>query len=142
MGGEATDAHAICDTCCQTLVACEQIADLRRATEWCRVVVDFSDSRRFSPMHAWCRAIYAGVLIATGELLGATGRTLVQTEPLTGREREVLALLCEGLRNAEIARRLVISEKTAGHHVSNIYRKLGLRNRAEAAAYALRQTVS
>ena len=67
MGGEATDTHAICDTCCQTLVACEQIADLRRASDWCRVVIDFSESRRFTPMHAWCRTIYAGVLIATGE---------------------------------------------------------------------------
>ena len=50
----------------------------------------------------------------------------------------MLALLGEGLTNAEIAGRLVISDKTAGHHVSRIYRKLGLRNRAEAAAYALR----
>ena len=361
MGGEATDTHAICDTCCQTLVACEQIADLRRASDWCRVVIDFSESRRFTPMHAWCRTIYAGVLIATGEWpraerelldalrryesdsrvmgdrvlplarlaelrlrqgrleeaerlleghsenplalvpvarlrvlrqkpanaaamierrldalepgtpetavllailvdarlaladldgaavaaqrleqlgkrlhrdnlralgllasadvalarsdasaaatleaaldlfvqlgmpfeeaevrlrlatlfaragselaadearsalaafealgasgkadeaaaflrsLGMQGRTPAQAEPLTGREREVLALLGEGLTNAEIAGRLVISDKTAGHHVSRIYRKLGLRNRAEAAAYALRAGAS
>jgi DNA-binding NarL/FixJ family response regulator len=51
----------------------------------------------------------------------------------------VLALLGEGLSNAEIANRLVISEKTAGHHVSRIFRKLGMRNRAEAAAHALRE---
>lgn len=354
MGGEAGDALAICDTCCQTLVACDQIADLRRASEWCRVVVEFTERRNFTPVYAWCRAIFAGVLTATGEWeraerelvhslrtydsvggigsrtlalarlselrlrqgrpeeverllagceghplalvpvarlrllrgdvgtaaalverrlaalpadapasapllpllvdirlaqgdhdgaaeaarrldelaaslrrdnlraqaevaaadvgdeeravthleaalelfvelgmpfeasevrlrlarafaaagselaveearhalaaferlgavgkadeaaallrsLGASGRTAARREgELTQREHEVLRLLGEGLSNAEIARRLVISEKTAGHHVSRIFRKLGLRNRAEAAAYALR----
>ena len=67
LGGEVRDALAICDTCCQTLVACDQIADLRRASEWCRVVVDFTVRRHFTPVYAWCRAIYAGVLTATGE---------------------------------------------------------------------------
>lgn len=57
---------------------------------------------------------------------------------LSRREAEVLALLTEGLSNAEIAARLYISTKTAGNHVSNILSKLGLRNRAEAAAFALR----
>jgi DNA-binding NarL/FixJ family response regulator len=57
---------------------------------------------------------------------------------LTARERDVLMLLGQGRSNAEIARQLYISTKTAGNHVSNIFTKLGLRNRAEAAAYALR----
>jgi DNA-binding CsgD family transcriptional regulator len=359
MGGEASDARAICDICCQTLVACDQIADLRRASDWCRVVIEFTEQRSYTPLYAWCRAIYAGVLITTGEWdraerellealrmyesvggigsrlvalarlaelrlrqgrveeaerllvgceehplvllpvarlrllrgeaataaalverrlaalpedapdsvpllpvlvearlasgdlagatgaaerlgrvgrslrrdnvvalgelavadvalargqdddaghrvqaaldlllelgipfeeaearlrlarvfarerselaveeargalatferlgaarradeaaamlrsLGVSGRTVAgRAEELTTREREVLALLGEGLTNAEIAERLVISEKTAGHHVSRIFRKLGLRNRAEAAAYALRE---
>jgi NarL family two-component system response regulator LiaR len=57
---------------------------------------------------------------------------------LTEREREVLALLVEGLSNAEIARRLTISHHTARFHVSAILSKLGATNRAEAAALAVR----
>jgi DNA-binding NarL/FixJ family response regulator len=58
---------------------------------------------------------------------------------LSAREEEVLALVARGLSNAGIARTLVISQKTAGHHVSHILTKLGARNRAEAAAHAVRR---
>ena len=57
---------------------------------------------------------------------------------LTEREREVLALLAEGLRNREIADRLVISEATVKTHVRHVLEKLRFRNRAEAAAFAAR----
>jgi DNA-binding NarL/FixJ family response regulator len=50
----------------------------------------------------------------------------------------VLALVAEGLRNADIAERLFLSEKTVGHHVSSILRKLGVRTRGEAGAEAHR----
>jgi DNA-binding NarL/FixJ family response regulator len=55
---------------------------------------------------------------------------------LTAREGEVLALLGAGLSNHEIARELVISERTARTHVSNILRKLDLTSRTQAALVA------
>jgi DNA-binding NarL/FixJ family response regulator len=57
---------------------------------------------------------------------------------LTARELDVLALLAEGLRNAQIAERLVVSRKTVDHHVSAILRKLDVRTRGEASAEAAR----
>jgi DNA-binding CsgD family transcriptional regulator len=70
---------------------------------------------------------------------GAAGRTGPKNLGLLSRrEREVLALLGDGLTNAEIAARLFISTKTAGNHVGNVLSKLNLRSRSEAAAYAIR----
>jgi DNA-binding CsgD family transcriptional regulator len=69
---------------------------------------------------------------------GPRPRTRENPAGLTARELEVLALLAGGLRNAQIAERLVVSEKTVDHHVSAILRKLDVRTRGEASAQATR----
>jgi DNA-binding CsgD family transcriptional regulator/tetratricopeptide (TPR) repeat protein len=69
---------------------------------------------------------------------GPHPRTRENPAGLTARELEVLALVAEGLRNAQIAQRLVVSEKTVGHHVSAVLRKLDAGSRGEASAKALR----
>ena len=60
---------------------------------------------------------------------------------LTEREQEVLALIAEGMSNAEIAEKLVISEKTVKSHVSNILSKLHLADRTQAAVFAWREGI-
>jgi DNA-binding NarL/FixJ family response regulator len=55
---------------------------------------------------------------------------------LTARQIEVLALVAEGLTNAEIAERLIVSQRTAEHHVAAVMTKLGAKTRREAASRA------
>jgi DNA-binding NarL/FixJ family response regulator len=52
---------------------------------------------------------------------------------LTARQREILEMVVEGLSNAQIARRLYLSESTIKQHLGAVYRKLGVRNRTQAA---------
>ena len=67
---------------------------------------------------------------------GPRPQTRANPAGLTARQLQVLPLLAAGLRNAEIAERLVVSPKTVDHHVSAILGKLGARSRVEAVAAA------
>ncbi|HEX6151100.1 helix-turn-helix transcriptional regulator [Nocardioides sp.] len=77
---------------------------------------------------------------STSEPTGPAGSAydMADLSGLSRREREVLALVAEGLTNPQIAERLVISPVTARNHVSNILTKLGLENRTQAAAWLAR----
>jgi len=87
------------------------------------------------------RAAHAGRSTLAPEavqaLVQATGRGSALGHDLTPREREVLALMIEGLTNPEIAERLTVSRSTAKAHVSNILSKLDVDNRMEAISLAL-----
>jgi NarL family two-component system response regulator LiaR len=75
------------------------------------------------------------------ELHGARQDTPNPFTELSDRELEVLRLIADGLSNADIAEKLVISEKTVKSHVSNILNKLHLADRTQAAVYAWREGV-
>jgi DNA-binding NarL/FixJ family response regulator len=114
--------------------------ELARALRDDRPEVAISEAKAalevFERLQASRLADAAGALLRE---LGAPVRTGQKgAGVLTNRESEVLELLRLGLSNPEISDRLFISRKTVEHHVGNVLAKLGLRSRAEAAAYATR----
>jgi DNA-binding NarL/FixJ family response regulator len=90
------------------------------------------------------RSVHAGHVLLQQEIAGALladdtpGSGTGRGSSLTEREREVLALIADGRSNREIARALVLSEKTVKTHVSNILMKLDLADRTQAALWAVR----
>ncbi|HEX4720128.1 MAG TPA: response regulator transcription factor [Thermoleophilaceae bacterium] len=131
--------------------ASEPYNDLRASVPDAVIVVVCSPSRRRPQSLLWSgvdaivvepgadavvgptvRAALAGYLVLPRSL-----RAAVQPPPLTTRERQLLALVVEGLSNREIAERLYLAESTVKRHLSSIFRRLGVRSRREAVATML-----
>jgi DNA-binding CsgD family transcriptional regulator len=131
----------------------ERVAEIR-ATQGCRyeaalALADADDEAALRRAHDELRklgAAPAAAIVARrlrergarGVRRGPRPATKANPAGLTARELEILPLLASGLRNAEIAARLVISERTVDHHVSAILRKLDVRTRSDARAKATR----
>jgi len=87
-----------------------------------------------------CRTLAQGIApVYVKRLLTASGRSAVAeplAEPLTARELQVLRLIAAGLKNQEIAERLVISVATVKRHITNLYGKLDVSRRTQAISRA------
>ena len=126
--------------------ACELWSELGCRYQWALTAADGDDEHRRKALeslyemgaHATAKAVTRRMRERGVRNLprGPRPRTSSNPAQLTAREMEVLGLLAEGLRNAEIAERLVVSVRTVDHHVSAILRKLDVGSRAQAAAAA------
>ncbi|MEA1872353.1 MAG: response regulator transcription factor [Chloroflexota bacterium] len=91
------------------------------------------------------RMLAKGDIVVSQEMVNgvkielAADQALKSKDDISGREREVLQLVCEGATNREIAERLIVSEHTVKVHLRNILNKLNLRNRQQVAAYAVQE---
>jgi DNA-binding NarL/FixJ family response regulator len=141
---------------------------LREAGSTARVLVvtSFTDRRMIIPairagargyvykdvdpaaLAAAVRSVHAGHVLLEPEVAtalldsGSAAEPGPQAPPLTAREREVLVLIAQGRSNREIARALVLAEKTVKTHVSNILMKLGVADRTQAALWAVRHGIA
>jgi len=85
---------------------------------------------------AWFDRSILGALLGRNPTNHANQQRDARIANLTDRERAVIALIAEGLKNKQIAERLFISETTVTHHLSSIFSKLGVSDRLELVIYA------
>jgi LuxR family maltose regulon positive regulatory protein len=130
-----------CADTANALTSLEYALRLAEPEGYLRIFVDLGLSMAHLLQKAQSRDVMPDyvkkLLSAYGEDLQRTAGTAKElTEPLTDREREILGYLAAGLTNQEIAEELVISSETVKKHASNIYGKLGVGSRTEAASKA------
>lgn len=102
-----------------------------------RFIAEGADARRDHPTVAAGRACgTVAVDRAADRHFRRTGPAVEETGRLTLREQEVLTLIGRGMRNAEVAAELKLSENTVSGYIKAIYRKLGISSRAEASWHA------
>ena len=110
---------------------------LRSRAAWGTLPLESSREELVAAVHALAQ----GLIVSTAEFLQPRAQQNPESEAvaLSDREIEVLELLAQGLANKQIAASLGISEHTVKFHVSSIYAKLGVTNRAEAVRQGVRQ---
>lgn len=149
LGGESNDLTTVVFTACLMLIACKQCGDVERAVSWCRAADRFVDRYGAPYLFAWCRTVYAAVLVALGQWGEAEGelkRAIATSENIYRRvHAEALAAL-GGLRvsqgRLEDAASL-LSRIDADPAAAIAVARLRLaRGQAEVAACALRRRLA
>jgi DNA-binding NarL/FixJ family response regulator len=111
------------------------VEEMKRAHRvWGVLPTEASAEELIAAVHA----LSQGLVVGAPELMFESENEPLERGPLTERESEVLGLLARGLANKQIAAALGISEHTVKFHVSSIYTKLNVTNRAEAVSAGLR----
>jgi DNA-binding CsgD family transcriptional regulator len=155
LGAMAAQARGLVELAAGRLQAA--LASLRRAEElWRRLAAPYESARTRELIGMACRRLgdedsarleleaARGIFLRLGaatdlarvEGPARLGQRATDSHELTGRELQVLRLLCAGQTNKEIAAGLILSVRTVDRHVSNIYAKLGVSSRAAATSYA------
>jgi two-component system, NarL family, response regulator DevR len=118
------------------VIALSRVWDGQRVTHLRELGVHGYLDKRTEPrdLPSVVRHVMGGGMVAP-VASGGSGRGM--REALSARELEVLALVADGLSNREIGDRLFVTEQTAKFHLANIFRKLGVKNRTEAARTAM-----
>lgn len=123
-----------------TIYEDEEVVEMVKAGVSAYILKDVAGSELISTIHK----VMAGEVVIHPRVAQRLIKELVRNDnkkdeiKLTRREKDVLALLVQGSNNRKIANIMFISEKTVKNHLTSIFRKLGVKDRTQAAVYAIR----
>ena len=126
-----------------TIYEDEEVVDMVRAGVSAYVLKDVAGSELIDTIHR----VMQGEVVIHPRVANRLVRELSRTDKkktdirLTRRETDVLSLLVKGHSNKEMAEAMFISEKTVKNHLTSIFRKLGVKDRTQAAVYALKNNI-